>query len=306
MYSLTIFKNAFDNKTHRRMEFTDWEIFVDLLYKLSEITRSGKKDAELISPAVYKAGTTRANKNVECWGKWAAVDVDDYEGELNGILDRINCFNTVIYSTASSKPEHPKFRIVFDLNRPVEAEEVRHFWFALNKHLGDLGDPQTKDSSRMYYIPAKYADAYNFFERTHGVPIDVDELKAKYEFVDKKGKDFLDQLAPELQQKVLEHRQGKMTNTNFSWSSYRDCPFFPRKLAAEYRTINNTGWYLTMYRIMVSIALKAINRGYPITSKEISELCREFDKDTGNWYANRPFELEANSAIRYAYRNAKI
>ena len=288
------------------MEFTDWEIFVDLLYKLSEIPRSGKKDAQLISPAVYKAGTTRANKNVDCWGKWAAVDVDDYEGNMNAILNRLNGLNAVIYSTASSKRESPKFRIVFDLNRPVEADEVRHFWFALNKELGELGDPQTKDSSRMYYIPAKYDGAYNFFQRTRGVALDVDELKAKYEYVDKKGKDFLDQLAPELQQKVLEHRQGKMTNTNFSWSSYRDCPFFPRKLAAEYRTINNTGWYLTMYRIMVSIALKAINRGYPITSKEISELCREFDKDTGGWYANRPFELEANSAIRYAYKNAKI
>ena len=36
------------------------------------------------------------------------------------------------------------------------------FWYALNKELGDIGDPQTKDLSRMYYVPGKYEGAYNF------------------------------------------------------------------------------------------------------------------------------------------------
>lgn len=306
MYSLTIFKNQFDNKTHRKMEFPDWASFTQLLMKLSKIPRSGKKEAQLISPAVYEGGTTRANKNVLQWGKWAAVDVDDYEGTLEDVVRTIKQYNFVIYSTASSKRDAPKFRIVFDLNRPVEKEEVRHFWFALNKSLGELGDPQTKDSSRMYYIPAEYAGAFNFIQCNSGDPVDVDELKAKHEFVDDKGKNFIDSLPEELQKKVIEYRMGRLENVDYRWSSYRDCPFFPRKLAAEYRTISSTGWYHTMYRIMVAIALKAISKGYPITVSEISQLCREFDRDTGNWYENRPFELEANSALRYAYKNAEI
>jgi len=306
MYSLTIFKNQFDNKTHRKMEFTDWASFTQLLMNLSKIPRAGKKDAELISPAVYEQGTTRANKNVIHWGKWAAVDVDDYEGTLEDVVRKIEHYNFVIYSTASSKRGKPKFRIVFDLNRSVEKEEVRHFWFALNKSLGDLGDPQTKDSSRMYYVPAEYVGAFNFIQCNSGAPVDVDELKAKYEFVDDKGKNFIDSLPDELQKKVIEYRMGRLENVDYRWSSYRDCPFFPRKLAAEYRTISSAGWYHTMYRIMVAIALKAISKGYPITVSEISQLCREFDRDTGNWYENRPFEREANSALRYAYKNAEI
>ena len=77
-YSLTIFKNQYDNKTHRRLSFNEWDQFVKFLYKLSEIPLGGKRDAQLISPAVYENNTTRSNKSVIAWESWCAVDVDDY------------------------------------------------------------------------------------------------------------------------------------------------------------------------------------------------------------------------------------
>jgi hypothetical protein len=94
-----------------------------------------------------------------------------------------------------------------------------------------------------------------------------------------------------------------MDNTNVVWSSYRDCPFFPRKLEAEYRLINNTGWYHKMYQIMVAVAGNAIKNQYPITANEISKLCRELDTETGNWYKNRPLDKEADRALEYVYKN---
>lgn len=308
MYELTIFKNQYDNKTHRKMQFPDWGSFVDLLEKLSKTPRAGKRDAELISPAVYTKGSTRSNKNVEYWGKWAAVDVDEYEGTLDGILDTFSDRNFCVYSTASSSHEKIKFRLVFDLTRTVEAEEIKHFWFALNRYLGELGDPQTKDSSRMYYIPADYDGSYNFFKyNAGGMPLDVDQLKSMYEYVQPPtGNSFLDKLPIEMQKQVIEHRKNKLTNTNIHWSSYRDCPFFPRKLSREYMSINETGWYHTMFRIMVSIACSAIKNDYPITANEIESLCREFDSETGNWYQNRPFTVEANSALEFAYKNVSF
>ena len=87
--SLTLFKSVFDNKTHRRMDFENWQQFSELLYNLSKKSLKGKKDAQLISPAVYIPDTTRANKNVDTWAGWAAIDVDDHvfkgnlEDELN-------------------------------------------------------------------------------------------------------------------------------------------------------------------------------------------------------------------------------
>jgi hypothetical protein len=299
-YELTIFKNQYDNKTNRTMKFPDWESFLSLLENLSKISLSGKKDAQLISPAVYREGTTRANRNVEYWGKWAAVDVDTYEGDIYGLFNRFHSFNFCCYSTASSTRATPKFRIVFDLSRPVHKDEIKQFWFALNTFLNELGDPQTKDSSRMYYIPATYSNAFNFFECNHGDPLDVDYLLTRYPYVETTHNSFLDKLPLQVREYVVSYRKQKLTNTNIVWTSYRDCPFWPRPSAAKYQTIVQDGWYRQMYRIMVAIACKAIENNYPITSQQISSMCREFDNDTGGWYRDRPFEVEAERAIQYA------
>ncbi len=58
-----------------------------------------------------------------------------------------------------------------------------------------------------------------------------------------------------------------------------------------------------MYQIMVALAGNAVRNKYPITSAEISQLCRELDLDTGNWYENRPLDKEADRALEYVYRN---
>jgi len=304
MYSLTIFRNAFDNKTHRKMDFPDWEGLVALLEKLSKVSLSGKKDAQLISPAVYKEETTRANKNVECWANWACVDVDDYEGDIEDVLNRFANNNIVVYSTASSTPEKIKFRIVFDLDRAVGKEEIKKFWFALNKSIGDLGDAQTKDSSRMYYIPADYVDAFNFFYTRTGEPISVDSLMREHPYQEKTGNSFLDNLSEEMRESVLEYRKNSLDNTNVTWSGYRDCPFFPNKMADDYKSVSETGWYHQMYRIMVATACNAVKAKYPITAEQISILCKELDRETGNWYENRPLHREANGALQWAYANS--
>ena len=104
MYSLTIFKNQYDNKTHRKISFDTWDQFSKFLYKLSKRPLGGKKDAELISPAVYEANTTRANKNVLAWESWCAVDVDDIEVEgsiEDYVRTRFRDWNFICYSTVS-------------------------------------------------------------------------------------------------------------------------------------------------------------------------------------------------------------
>ena len=306
MYDLTIFKNRFDNKTNKTMSVTTWEKFVDLLTQLSEKPET-KKTAMLISPAVYEEGTTRSNKNVERWSRWCAVDVDDFdisENKLKEVLvDRFGHWDFVCYSTASSKIDQPKFRLVFNLVESIPRDTIQKFWYALNTELDSIGDKQTKDLSRMYYVPAKYEDAYNFIFRNSGNPIDVEYLIIKHPYKERTGNNFLDRLPEELQKAVIEHRKASMDNLEFVWTSYRDCPFFPKQLSVEYKTISKTGWYHKMYQIMVATAGNAIKRGYPITAKEIAILCQELDSETGNWYTSRPLELEADRAVEYAYRN---
>tara|TARA_R110000868_G_scaffold94549_1_gene260805 strand:+ start:20764 stop:21699 length:936 start_codon:yes stop_codon:yes gene_type:complete len=308
-YSLTVFKNTYDNKTETNITLNSWQKFSEMLFALSNKKgeKGGNNSSPLISPAVYNEGGTRSNKNVVSWAGWCAIDVDDFSihsGDLNQSLQRI-CgeYSFICYSTASSTPVQPKFRLVFPLSRHIDKDEISHFWYAVNKHLGDLGDKQTKDLSRMYYVPAVYPDAFNFIFENEGKVMDPDYIKAQYSYKPNTGKSFLDRLPPEMAQAVVNHRKNKMSNDEVVWSSYRDCPFFPKRLAAEYQTIVGAGWYGKMYQIMVATAANAIKKEYPITPTIVANLCREFDKDTGNWYDNRPLELEADRAVEYAYRN---
>lgn len=319
-YALTIFNSprwwekagryVYDNKTHRRLDLDNWDQFVNFLRKLSERPLNGKQDAELITPAVFKPDSTRKNDNVLCWAGWAAVDVDDLviEGNLEDVLHtRFGDWDYVVYSTASSTVDQAKFRIVFNLGEQIESAKLRHFWYALNQELDSIGDAQTKDLARMYYVPANYADANNFFYVNSGEPVDLDYLLAKWPYDDvRNAQSFLDRLPPAFREQVIEYRKGKLDDTSYVWSTYADCPFWPRNMAAEYVSISSTGWYRQMYRIMIAIAGKSIEKGYNISATQIVEMCRQFDSETGNWYENRPMEVEANNALEYAYKNGDI
>jgi len=288
------------------MDFNKYHQFERLLFDLAQQKREDKKSAPLISPATYKENTTRANDNVLGWAGWCAVDVDEhvFDGNLEQeLLDRYGKWNHVVYSTASSTQEHPKFRIVFPLTIHVPKEKIKHFWFALNKELGDIGDPQTKDLSRMYYVPGKYKGAYNFiFNNFSGEDMNPYEIMSKHDYVEKTGS-LIDNLPREIRKQLLAHRKNEMTNINVTWSNYKDCPFVNQKLVKEYNQITDTGWYVKMYSIMVSIAGNAIRKKYPITAQEITTLCKEIDYENGNWYKSRPFDKEADRAIEFVYGN---
>ena len=157
----------------------------------------------------------------------------------------------------------------------------------------------------MYYIPATYAGANNFIFTNVGDYIDPDALCAKWKYNDQRtnSNNFFDRLPEKWQQQIIEHRKSQLENVNVHWSGYRDCPFWPKKLASEYQVINNTGWYHKMYQIMVAVAGNAIKNEYPITVQEITQMCRQFDAETGNWYATRPLEKEADRALQFVYKS---
>ena len=306
-YSLTVFHHAYDNKTNKRIDLPNWDALVGLLSDMSAVPLRGKSSAQLISPAVYEEGTTRANRNVTEWGHWACVDIDEGIDCVDEILDRFAGTRCVVYSTASCIREKVKLRVVFDLSRRVQADEVRKFWYALNRWCGDLGDAQTKDSSRMYYIPASYDGAFNFIHNLPAEqPLDVDALIAEFPYSEKSGNSFLDNLPDEVRKSVIEHRKNSLTNTNVTWSGYMDCPFMPNAMIDKYKSITETGWYSQMYRIMVATACNAIRGGYPITAGQIATMCQQLDNDTGNWYENRPLTKEANGALSWAYANSFV
>jgi hypothetical protein len=294
------------------MNLPTWTSFENLLYGLSHQPgykpKRGewKKGSPLITPSIFREGTTRANANVISWAGWAALDIDSFEGTMDDVLKGFENIQYACYSSASSTVEKPKFRMVFPLTRHVEQEKIRHLWYALNREFNSLGDPQTKDLSRMYYVPAVYPGAHQFFMKHNGTTLDPDELMAKHDFSSPHtlgGNSLLSQMSPEMAKKIMEYRQAQLQNRNFSWSGYADCPFVSKKAVSNFKQIagiDGSGRYAKMYGIMVSIASQAMKRGYPITSSEIATLCREIDQECGGRYKDRPFEIEAERAIVYS------
>jgi len=320
MIAFTVFKSIFDNNTETRVDFDSFEKFEKALYHLSTLSgykaKKGeftKKASPLISPAVYKPGTTRANDNVIEWAGWAAIDVDNhvFEGNLKDELhSRYGDWHYVCYSTASSSVAQPKFRLVFPLTESVPATSIKHFWYALNAEFGSMGDGQTKDLSRMYYVPARYPNANNFIFSNVGRSIDPNVLMSKHPWTAPVSSDnFIDRFSPEVQKQIIKHRQQQFeqSKNEVHWNSYKDCPFVNRKLVQEYKNIahlDGSGRYSMIYKIMTSIACNAVKRSYPITEYEIVDMVRQLDRETSNIYAKRPLNVEASRAIEFAYRNA--
>lgn len=312
-YSLTIFKSIFDNRTNRRMDLSSWQEFENLLYNLAQQPGyKPKKDerfhpnaSPLISPAVFNPGDLRRNANVKYWGGWAALDVDEYSDGFDNALKTFENYKFISYSSASSTEAHPKFRVVLPLTRIVKATEIRHFWYSLSKEFNSLGDPQTKDFSRMYYVPAQYPNAFNFIvSNRNSAELDVDWLLEKYACAkDKVSSSLSSSLPDDVKEKIAEYRKANLNNTSYRWSGLSDCPFVNPRLIAEYKAITGTGWYRKMFQIMLSIASNAMKKGYPISAQQIGALCRELDAMTGGWYDSRNMVTEAERAIAYAVRS---
>jgi len=303
MVSLTIFDSIYDNNTSKRVDYKDFDQFEQILYKLAkEKSFKQKKDAPLISPATYVESSKRANANVVAWGGFGIVDVDDYVGTVEDIQKQYEEYRYICYSTASSTKENPKFRLVFPLTKWVDNEQIKHFWYALNKEIGDIADVQTKDLSRMYYIPATYEGAHNFIFSHDGKIMDPDELMEKHRYISTSDS-FFDRLPESIRNGLIEHRKQQLNNKDFTWTSYRDCPFVNQRQVEEYKKITGTGWYYKMYQIMVTVAGNATKRGYPITAQEIAYICRDLDNDTGGWYGKRDLTKEADRAIEYIFRS---
>jgi len=305
-YCLTIFTSVYDNKTHRKMSFKSWDSFKDLLYELSAQPGYKPKKHEkrngspLITPACFAQNTTRKNDNVTSWGGWVAMDVDEYSGSFQDAAAVFGPYAHVCYSSASSTVEKTKFRVILPMTRHVEASKIRHLWYACNKEFNSLGDPQTKDLSRMYYVPAQYPNSNNFiYSGSSNTLLDPDVLMSKHSYIDSiKASSFSDKLPDEIRLKIQKYKKEGLTNTSYTWNSYQDCPFVNKNMINEYRTIHNGGWYSKMYQIMLNIAGNALRRGYPITPAEVAALCKQIDFDTGGWYKNRPMEVESARAIQ--------
>ena len=305
MYSITPYRHIFDTDTSRRIDMDSWEELLTLLYTMhKEDHYKNKKDATLISSAVYKDGCTRANDNVLHWSRWCALDIDEFPGSVEEIKDLAQGYAFAAYSTASCREDKLKFRLILPLTSTVRKDDIPAFWNALNTKFIEVLDAQCKDQSRMFYVPGQYEGAFNFFTYEDGPFVDPHDLMSEFPFV-RKESDIVSMLGDDVKSMLVKHRVRKTTDpcNTITWTSWRDCPFVNKKAVEEYAQITDTGWYRKLYSIMVGIAAISMKKGYPISEFEIAQLAVEIHNDYSKVqrpdYDKRNFLDEARRALNH-------
>jgi putative DNA primase/helicase len=144
---------------------SSWEQLKELLSLHEE--NPVKAAGALWSPVEYDAGTSRGNRNV----RFVEALVVDMDGEAfdHARLDGLEWF---AYSTYSHRLDDPHYHLVLPLAHKVPALLWRAVWAELHDRIGLVGDPQTKDPARIFYLPQHAPDQPFEFHEGHGVLLD--------------------------------------------------------------------------------------------------------------------------------------
>lgn len=158
---------------------TSWSEFVDFLRDAAQVPRTAdEKEAHWwYSPMILRAGSpTRQMTDVIGVGAFAAFDVDHGNVSLDQIKLRLFGHPIVAYTTTQSRPDDSRWRICLQLDRGMSINEHARLWRYYADRL-DL-DPSTKNTNRIFYLPAQWHGADNVFYVEHGRPVHVGSILA--------------------------------------------------------------------------------------------------------------------------------
>jgi hypothetical protein len=101
-----------------------------------------------------------------------SLDLDESPPEIvESILKTLSDFEYVVYTThrhGSTTVKYPRIRVVLPLEAPLPPSEFPGAWARLNKHIGGHNDKQTKDASRLNYLPSTFDESLALSEHHSG------------------------------------------------------------------------------------------------------------------------------------------
>jgi len=266
---------------------TSWDGFVGHLANCFQTRRpacEGEKRAftPLVSPALFRAGGKRCDANVAAWGGWLAVDIDDHltwtdTVQIASALGGDWC----AYTTTRSTPGHNKQRLFVRADRQIEADEIHQVWAGMYELFGHTIDPQCKDLSRMYYVPANWqphpenpCPHVAFDAAFTDAGVSVDKIKAEAREV----------IPPPTRASVsAAQRSPAPCHAPVNLQTLDSLPnlwnfkyVLPCDIA-RYLDTPRGGHHRALWAFMVSVAERAILSGYPITPTELHATAFDLD-----------------------------
>jgi len=309
-YSISIFGNnkveengKIVDKVSRYILFGSWEDVKTFLREEHKIYTASKKDnLHIVS------GLTNNNKRTK--GSFDStscayfMDIDNLSGmslkEFHQKYKHLN-HNYLVYNSASCRENNIRFRIVFNLDRPVLKEEFLHFWTNLNKLYDNLFDPQTNFIEKTNACPRTFEGALNFILECKGERVSVDNVKKKFIYIPKE-KELV------LPQSYFDYKKKKiiMSGKIISWNNIYDCPFINKQKLRSYQSImdcDGSGRFDEFYRLMASISFTAYKMGYPLNEVELTGIMMEIDSNR-HQFRNKTGSVK--SSIRRVIQQAQV
>lgn len=272
------------NKMNKRTVATFAEL-VEWCMTYYRMSFTDKAHAPLLSAGVYDWAVNkyRGNKNVIGWDL-AVVDIDTNPMPVEDCHQWLmgEGYNHIIYTSASSKPDYHKYRVILSLSRRVSANEIPACWHAYNQFFGHTIDGACKDASRVYYVPGQYGSAghayINGFVR--GIDYPVDAMIERYPLLPP---------APKRTPKsgaVLRD----IEDADLSWQEITGCPYIRQAHFQHYSQPDiEEGHYPYLFKVMLSCARLATSAGVRLSPDQLFDIAVEFDAVCGG-YVDRKYD----------------
>lgn len=203
--------------------------------------------------------------------------------------------SALLYSTASHREDHHKFRLCIPLSSNVSYEDHVKVWHAIDHvFIGGMSDGSKVGCESLFYLPGQYPDAPSVFEVNEGMILG--------------GRDWLD--IANLQEVPVSISVKNDTKTRLSsaktsegtrTASSDDLDIYETKLITEaamdkYQS-SYGDWHHARFGLMMSIVGRAKRMGIDISQDDIIQLFNQVDQIDGGHYQTSKYQKEiANDA----------
>lgn len=260
---------------------------VNFLASAAEDAYDRKEDAPLLASCRFH-GDQRAKARVET-SAMVMLDIDDGTTieAVGDLIDDLE-ISGFLYSTASHRPDHHKFRVGVPLEKPVDADTYTKVWWSLSWLLDDVVDPSKRGAESLFYWPGVYQSNPPVFEHWSGATLSSD---AWIDWVDRPD---LDERMQMRSRRGKPRRKERRAANAEHVADRRDLRLHDSKLVTE-KSLNayldqadavSPNWHHARYRFMCSVAGRAAKLGIKVSAADIRFLFNQVDELDGGFYGS--------------------
>lgn len=299
------YSHFYDNLP-KRSSVADWDAFVDTMRTISDVPGfkppAGDFESDssgLISPAIYaNDGDKRRNENVVGWDM-VLMDIDDGVSDVNVVLNHFSKYSYIVYSSPNCTKDKLKLRVCIPLNKRADRKVLSQIWFGLNEWCGGIIDQQTKDASRLFYVPARYtnrgSEYTHFFVTNKGISLDWEALIDKFPSPPEQDLYKIKNPLLGLKRKIFQNAKGipSMVITD------PNCPFVKHWMREKYALTPVGGHHRAIYIFALQCCGNAEKIEYPLSVDELVDMLEQLDQLDGGYYDIKKLTDTARDALEF-------